>query len=513
MIRNSNITEYIDRFLSQELTGDELREFNAEMAVNPAIEEEMNLHLDIEAALQEEDIIALRNNLQSIIRQEAEQETEEYVVAENQGYNFELSEDLSSFNEFKSPVSISDILSFAQSLPKLHLAQHKIAEKENIHQYYKEQLADKEAADEEYNLTPFDEAIFNDVEQAMGEKDIADLRANLQQIAASIPAHNFSPKDVDQYINQELDENILSSFENELAVNEGLMRDIDLFREIDQAIGETDIMDLRASLNTIQQTESSTTRKIEEIDQFLNMELNDADLASFESELSNNPDLAAELELYREIDQAVAESDVMGLRDKLDKISKEIVREKRKERSFVARIPNSRVAIGTIAASLILLISITSLLSRHKVNNENELYSQFFRPYEATGIFRSGNDNLDSKLSMALHTYNDGNFAQSIELFNQILEKDQTNPVSNFYRGMALQELGNYKDAIGSYNQVIKANNNLFVEQAQWYSALCTLQADNRRKAYKQFKQIAENNGYYSQKAVAILQELEELTD
>jgi len=510
MIRKSNITEYIDRFLSQELTGDELKEFNAEMAISPEIEEEILLHQEIEAAVAETDITELRGNLQAIMEQEKTQ-SENHIVAESSEYSFELSEDLSSFKEFKSSVNISDIISFAQSLPKLHLAQHKVAEKENIHQYYKEQFEEKNASEEEFELTPQDEAIFAEVEKAMAERDISELRDNLQHIAANMPAHEFDSSELDQYINQEMDPDFLKDFEAELAINEGLMKDIELYQGVNQAIGETDIMDLRANLGKIHQTESSTSRKIEEIDRYVNMELDEDEQSSFETELTNNPDLVAELELYNEIDTALVEKDVMDLRDKLDRISKEIIKEKRKERSFIARIPKSRIAAASIAASLILLISITTLLSRNKSSNEKELYSQYFRPYEATGIFRSNNCDLDSKISLALHKYNAAEYNQAVELFEQVLQTDATNPVGNFYQGMAYQELGKYDYAITAYNQVIKAKNNLFIEQAEWYSALCYLQNDNRRKAYKQFQRIAENNSYYSEKASAILRKLADL--
>lgn len=513
MIRNSNITEYIDRYLSEELTGDELRAFNAEMAINPDLEEEISIHLDIEAALKEDDIISLRENLEKIIQHDQPEKAEDYVVPEINCYSFELSDDLSSFKEFKSPVNISDILNFAQSLPKLHLAQHKVAEKENVHQYYREQLGESDSLDDELDLTPLDEALFADVQASMDEKDIADLRANLQQISKNIPAHPFHSKEIEQYLDDDLDSELQHHFEAELGVNSGLAYDIELHREIDKALGETDILDLRASLNAIQQTESSTSRKIEEIDQFLNLELSEPEMASFEAELTSNPDLVAEIELYREIDQALMETDIMTLRDRLSRVSDEIIREKRRERSLFTRIPNSRIAIGTIAASLILLISITSLLSRHKTSSEQELYSHNFHPYEATGIFRSGTSSLETKMTTALHAYNDADYEKSIEIFDEILTLDGSNPVSNFYRGMAYQQLGNYSEATESYDRVIQNKDNLFVEQAQWYRALCTLQADNRRKACKQFRHIANHKGYYSEKAAAILQELDELSD
>ncbi|MCW0482044.1 tetratricopeptide repeat protein [Gaoshiqia sediminis] len=508
MIRKSQYTEYIDKYLSLELTGDELREFNAELAINSDLREEIELHQEIESAMQEKEIASLRNSLQSIMAQEQTEEMEELVHMEHQSYNFDLSEELSSFKEFTNPVNINDIFSFGQSLPILHMAQHKYAEKENIHQFYKEQQKQDVHAEDEFSLTPHDEAIFADIEQAMTEKDILDLRANLQQIAANIPTHERSAQEIEQYIHQELEASTLAEFENELVINQGLARDVELFLEIDQAAAETDIMDLRASLQSIQHTESSTSRKIEEIDQYLSNELSEDELASFESELTNNLDLVAELELYKDIDRAIQETDVMGLREKLDHISKDIIKEKRKERSFVARIPNSRVAIATVAASLILIISITSLISRNKAASNDQLYSQYYETYQAAGIFRSGHATLDNKITLALHQYNDENYPAALQLFNDVLAIDQDNPVGNFYAGMAYQQTGEYNQAITSFESVIKAKNNLFVEQAEWYAGLCFLQTDERKKAFRKFKKIAESNSYYSEKASAILRKM-----
>ena len=509
MIRKSQHTEYIDKYLSQELTGDELREFNAEMAINPDLREELDLHQEVEKAMQEKEIFALRKNLQNIMAQEqtSQENHEELVYMENQSYDFNLSEELASFREFNSPVNINDIFCFDQSLPVLHMAQHKYAEKENIHHFYKEQR-NQEAQDDEFSLTPHDEAIFADLTQAMNEKDIMNLRANLQQISANMPEHERSVQEIEQYIDQELDPSVLAEFENELRINPGLVRDIETCLEIDKAIAETDIMDLRANLLEIQQKETSTTRKVAEIDQFMHEELSEEKMNAFEAEILNNPDLLAELELHRDIEQAVQESDIIGLREKLEHISQDIIKEKQKERSFRTRIPRSRIAIAAVAASLVMIFSITSLVNSDKAASNNQLYSQYFEQYEAAGIFRSGDAIIDNKISLALHQYNEQNYQEALTLFDEVLTLDQNNPVGNFYAGMTYQHTRQYSEAITSFEAVIKAKNNLFVEQAQWYAGLCYLQTDNKKKAYKQFQKIAESNGYYSEKASAILRRM-----
>jgi tetratricopeptide (TPR) repeat protein len=80
----------------------------------------------------------------------------------------------------------------------------------------------------------------------------------------------------------------------------------------------------------------------------------------------------------------------------------------------------------------------------------------------------------------------------------------------HFYSGVALQETGKYQNAIQQYQTVITNKDNLFMEQAQWYIGLCYLQTNENKKAYKIFRKIATNEGFYQQKADAILQKIED---
>ncbi|MCF8233902.1 MAG: tetratricopeptide repeat protein [Bacteroidales bacterium] len=58
--------ELIDRYLNQDLRGNELSEFEKMLSNNPWFRKEVNLHKEINAALLEKDIMKLRNELKSI---------------------------------------------------------------------------------------------------------------------------------------------------------------------------------------------------------------------------------------------------------------------------------------------------------------------------------------------------------------------------------------------------------------------------------------------------------------
>lgn len=505
MMRRSEYYQKIDLYLDNELTGSELDEFNVEMLIHSGLAEEVEFHRDVQEAVQEKDIMALRNSLALIVGEQSfGKDLVKEVLSEHKDYNFGLSNEFSSLKEFFKPFSRTEIDRLSHSLPKIHLFQHEIAAKENIHQFYREQFQEMES--EEDLLSPADEAIFIDVQNALQENDINDLRANLTQIAQGLPEHQRSAEEIEKYLNQELEPSEKDGFEEELAFNQWLEADLEFHREVETALMETDIMDLRASLDKIQGIEHSSMLQSEEIDRYLEQELNAEELSLFEEELSTNPVLAAEVAMYREVDRALEEKEIMTLRSTLKTIGKET----RRENQRAIRMPISRVGVVSIAASLILLLSIGGILTQ-RTTSEPDLYAKYYQPYQGAGTSRSGNTAIDNTLANALQKYNAGEYESALELLQQVTTTDATNPVGHFFTGMSYQETGRFNKAIEEFEMVIKDRDNLFIEQAEWYIGLCYLQTQERKKAYRQMERIAKSNSYYNQKAEAVIRRLKKL--
>ena len=501
MIRNSDYFEETDKYLNAEFTQLELREFEIQMEIDSDLADELKLHLDVEQALGEHDVISLRDNLNRIMQNQPDKEK----ISVFDSFNFGLAEELSSYQNLDHQVNSNDILNFANSFPKIHLYQHKIAAKENIHQFYKEQLSSNSVS-EERSFTPFEEELFTDIQCALEENDIQDIRANLKQIAQSMPAYQYSSEEIDDYVHNRMDHYLRVQFEEELTLNATLAQDVQLIREIDFACAENDIMELRASLTQIQKSEFQAPARIEEIEGYIYNELSDAEIASFESELATNQNLSAEIELIRNIDKALKENDVMDLRSNLQKIAGTVASEKQTERSFVGKFKAKRFIISTVAASLILLMGITGLFSRQ--SSQGELYQKFYSTYQTSGIVRSANAATDQTLAKALQKFDNQDYEEALNLFLDVTSRDQNNMVGHFYTGVSLQETGKYQNAIKEYETVIIDEDNLFIEQAQWYIGMCYLQTNENKKAFKQFKNIAKNAGFYQQKAQAILRKM-----
>lgn len=500
MIRKSEYYELTDRYLDNDLSQSEVRDFEIQMEFDSDLADELSLQLDVTQAVAENDIINLRNTLNQITQNQEENQLAGVLNA----FSFGLSEEFSSFNKLASQAG-ADLQNITHSFPKIHLYQHQVAGKENIHQFYKEQ-GSSDAPSEEETFSAYEEDIFSEVRNALEESDILDIRANLKQIAQSLPDHQYSTEDIDSYILNLMDPQDRIMFENELSVNPALAHDLQLINDLDMACQENDIISLRASLAEIQKAEFNPTSRIQEIEGYIYNELSDDEMASFEAELTANKGLAEEIELVRNVDRAIAENDVMNLRNNLQDIAGSIAAEKQTQQSVFNRFIARKVIISSVAASLILLLGITGLLTRQA--SEDKLYQKFYAAYQTTGINRSAESVTTPNMVVALQKFDNKDYKNAIELFQKVIEQNPNDPAASFYAGAALQEIGKYPNAINRYMAVIENKDNMFFEQAQWYIGLCYLQTNETKKAYKHFKKIAENQGFYQDKAQAIIRKM-----
>lgn len=503
MIRKSEYFELTDRYINSELSLPEISLFEAQLENDTDLNEELNLHLDVEMALAEQDIISLRNSLNQIVQNYSETSAENMTVIDS--FRFNLADESASANNFNR-LNTENISNFGSSFPKIHLYQHKIAGKENIHQFYKEQSEDNTAANEQDQFNPMDEQIFEDVQLALEESDINELRANLKQVAQSIPAHNFSTEDIDNYISNLMEPDRKAIFEQELTVNSFLANEVQLIREINLAAAETDIMELRANLNTIQHTELHAAASIEDLENYINNELSEERVASFEAQLSSDYKLQQEIELIKNINSALAEDDVMRLRNNLQNIAAQAAQTRQNERSFPGKINLRKIISSTVAASIIILLGITGFMAQK--HHKADVYQQYYSLYGAPGNARSANINDNTVFAMALQKYENKDFDAALELFAKVTANEPYNMAGHFYYGISMQEKGKYLNAIKQYQTVIENNDNLFTEQAQWYTGLCLLQTNENKKAYRQFKKLADSNGFYQDKARDILKKI-----
>jgi tetratricopeptide (TPR) repeat protein len=399
-----------------------------------------------------------------------------------------------------------DVITSLEPLPKIHAHHHRRASSETTHQLYREQM--KTDAQDHNALNEGD----NDQEwiilrEAVSEKDIMNLRESLRQIGSSNVSHNYFSDDIERYLEGEMSSEELEMFDGELAVNPQLNRDIEMHVEVEEAVAETDIISLRESLGHIMSRQSSTARNLEEIDAFLENELAEDDNASFFEEMANDKDLKAEVNLIRELNASLGEKDIIQLRGELEQISKDAFRQESKSILPVNRLPRKFRIAGIAAAVLVLLLGVSPVM---KYMSESGItpYEQFYDQPSSLSAFRSADADAVNLMSKGFDLYNQGDYNKALLVFHDVLKINENMPSARFYSGASYQGISQFSNAIIEYDKVIEQNNNLFVEQAEWYRALCYLGLDDRDNASSSLYAIMEKKGFYKEKAQRVLARL-----
>ena len=494
MTPNVNYFEQIEDYCQELLTDNVKLQFETRLKQDAELRFEVKLRREIEEAIVEQDIISLRNKLKNVDSQNKN--------SNSQNNSFDLLDNLTEVQELSDELTPEELINYYDSMPKVHVHQHEIAESENVHQFYKEQnRANTESELENSDDLDFEE--FEGIEEAILEKDIINLRHALSQVAKSMEPQ-FGVEEIDDYLNEALTGNEMAEFKDELLNNSELQKEIELHKEIEEAIAETDILDLRNQMSQIVKSETSWNVSEQNIEDFIDGELDEALFEEFNAELEENSDLMAEVELRRQVNDAAGEQDIQELRAVL-KETKELA-ESNKVRKMIPEVPaRLHNFVRASVAVVILLIAVAGVFNSGYLSMQNT-YDKFFE-LPAWSAERSVSANV-TLLQEAQGAFAKGDYAGVVNLLENSAEATENNPVFRFYAGASLQKMDKLNEAIADYTKVIDHGDNLFIEEAEWYRSLCYLKLENKLEAKQELLAVIKRKGYFERDAKAVLRRL-----
>ena len=239
------------------------------------------------------------------------------------------------------------------------------------------------------------------------------------------------------------------------------------------------------------------------IEQYLANEMAPSERTAFKKELRSNPELAEELKLTQNIDSALMRDDIIELRLKL-----------------IAAINAGRVVKEEVpvvhmytrkwwyaAASMLVLCAVAATLYLQTPRNisNDSLFTQYYNSENIIDQTRG-----DQNIVEAVIKFQQKDFRTASVLFKSILDKDNSNIAVWFYYGISNIETKNYDNSIKAFNTIIKQNDNLYIEHAEWYLGLCYLKNNQKDKAINQFVVVASNpDNFHRQEAKNILDKLQ----
>jgi len=231
-------------------------------------------------------------------------------------------------------------------------------------------------------------------------------------------------------------------------------------------------------------------------------EMDDAEKQWFQRELEGNSSLHDEVKLRARTDMVLGNYASIQLRNKLRAIEKqraEAIPSKNRRRQ-------SPIRYAAVIALFILLGSL--MLFSGKNLTAGEILERFYTPYEGIAASRSAENIADDNYKTALDYYNIHDYSTAAMFFSKVLEEDPGDMESTMLYGVSNFEEKNYPVAEQSFTSVVTNNDNFYIEDAQWYLALCYIQTNEKVKAIDQLTMIRDSGSIYSKDSRKILKKM-----
>ena len=242
------------------------------------------------------------------------------------------------------------------------------------------------------------------------------------------------------------------------------------------------------------------------LQKYLDNELSESELSRFEQELSASPELMVDLDLFKEVEEAISDTEVLDFRAQLNDLREDTKRSDSGRKVFRFSRPWHYAASAALA--LLVAIGLATVLGRPLSNSD--LFVKYMKPYELVLTNRSiESDVVKVIMNKAEVAYMEGDFETAVIWFSEVLEKDPTKVEADFSIGVSNMGMQKYVDASESFDKVIKHDDNLFIQKAEWFQAGCLLAMDETDRARRQLINIAnEEKHFYHNDAEKILKRM-----
>jgi tetratricopeptide (TPR) repeat protein len=231
-------------------------------------------------------------------------------------------------------------------------------------------------------------------------------------------------------------------------------------------------------------------------------EMSDSERQWFRKELDGDKKLWNEVNLRKRTDEVLKSQNIISLRNKLSEI------ERKREASLPVRNTKKPVSMKYAAFIAVLVIIGTITMFSGRNLSSDEIMKRYYKVYEPQTNQRSALSGTNADFTQALELYNSHNYEKAAILFNRVVESNPKDMQSTLLNGIVNFENNKYPEAKQSFGNVINDNNNLYIDQAQWYLALCYIKTDEREKALQQLEIIKNEGGIYRNNAKKIIRKL-----
>ena len=226
----------------------------------------------------------------------------------------------------------------------------------------------------------------------------------------------------------------------------------------------------------------------EEIRKYINGELSEEQKKRIENLAVNDPEMADTLReemLIASAASAVKEDELIKRMQKLE--------------TSTSHQSNRSSSVWRWAAAVVVIsLSTYFLLSTGSSSSSEQLFDQYFEPYQNVVGQSRGNEEVEF-----LKYYDTQDYENAIEELSTYLKKNPGDETAHFYLGVSYLATGKAKNSINQFSTI--SDSSRFSTQVRWYTALAHIANEDADLAKPILKELINTGSSYSKKAEDLL--------
>ncbi len=229
---------------------------------------------------------------------------------------------------------------------------------------------------------------------------------------------------------------------------------------------------------------------------FFSRDLSEEQKEEFLHKATNDPEFLKDFIKGIELDEAY--DDLFEEEDK-DEPHKPVFRQKQ-----------IRLVLYIVAGAAVIVFGLIFGIGQYQRNQDHGeyLYSKYYQVFNGSNFVTRGDqdDPLINFLN-GYEQYDAANFESSIQIFHELCQENQHQPVFQLYLGLSLMGAEKYSEAIGVFEACLNRNELYFPEES-WYLSLCYIKSGQFAEAKELLYQTGKYDGLYKKQSTELIEKL-----
>lgn len=230
--------------------------------------------------------------------------------------------------------------------------------------------------------------------------------------------------------------------------------------------------------------EHISQKEFEEIERYLQGDMNDTEHAAFEERMAEDEELRKAVAYYGTLIEGV---ETAALKSRLDVFHAKIEPDATSGTGNSANQNKSLPFLKyLIAASVLIAAGLATWLIVFQESPQEELFAAYFEPDPGLITPMSSTDRYEFYAGMI--DYKRENYEEAISKWQPLLREKPKSDTLNYFLGVAHLAQGNEDEALPHFQTSVETEGSAFTNEAYYYLGLAYLKNDNREAAIQALK-------------------------